>query len=40
MKTHVEGEPVNVIIKNYSSKMVHRDLGINAPLKVKLKMKC
>ena len=40
METHVEGEPVNFTIKNHSHKMVHRDLGINAPLKVKLKMKC
>lgn len=39
METHVEGEPVNFIIKNHSCKMVHRDLGINAPWKVKLKMK-
>lgn len=26
--------------KNYSCKMVQRDLGINTPLRVKLKMKC
>lgn len=39
METHVEGEPVNFIIKNHSCKMVHRDMRINAPLKVKLKMK-